>query len=425
MTRSYCPNAASPSAMPPGSTESPYDYGSNADRGGEVAGKPAATPYLDAAGGDDEVAIASRRPGAGPSTHAEALARHADNVERVEDVLDRGRAVPGNGEASGDTLLRNTAEWFDHGEAELFVLSPTHDSDRRKGVGDHQVAYFDARVPYRGAGADYDKSMAGIEVMGTGSYGKTEGRRVTLYDPKRKGPDEIAAILVHEVQHDADRTEDGERFAVEKPDKPSPDAVSVAPAHVYNHYQSEFRAHWMEHQEGTFGDPYGRSDGPSIPVSVAAVDQGPDRRTGGGDDVRREVMTGFENGRQQAIFLAMWTEQPGDLYWDWQLGASGGWTVAYGSFIHYYALDPNFKAMVDAFSEPSGGNLVNSVRIEALGDAIDTGTWPPVADAVRQLDTVDRAFLADRAASAALWERARAELAPDDVAKLEEKVPAR
>ena len=89
--------------------------------------------------------LGSRRAGA-PTSKRAALARHKRNQKKVQQIIRSGLAQqvdPSAGANSRVNLLRNTCQWIEAGEANLFVLTPTHDSHLRPACPADKVAYFD------------------------------------------------------------------------------------------------------------------------------------------------------------------------------------------------------------------------------------------------------------------------------------------
>jgi hypothetical protein len=286
---------------------------------------------------------------------------------------------------------------MDAGLCKLVVLSPTHDAHRRK-LGPDEVSYFDHRVVYPNEGADYETgSDAGITVARKSIVGTFDSSTDTMYlhAPGSKDPAEVETTLVHEIQHDADDAGKGERWF--QTPAVDPEAVDQAEPWAWNHYQAEFRAYWLEPRRGV--DELPPEDSPSVPFTIGAVYPGQDRRTGTDDDVRSQVSTGFANGRQEAIFRHLWHRAPGDVYWD----PRTDWTVPNAYLPYYYVFDPAFRRMVDELEVPSGGNLLNSPRIELLAQAIEQMDWSAIEAAASQLDAADKRFLADPERSEPFW----------------------
>ena len=378
------------------------------------------------------------RPDA-PATKRGALARHRRNLAMMNRIIDSGLSVqvdPSEGFNSRPNMLHNTAEWIDQGNAQLFVLSPTHDSHLRPSAGAGDYAFFDNRVDYKGAGHDYDDTLdaagnatndAGLEIEPGSILGgmSSDGNTLTVNDPGSQGENTVTETLIHEVQHDADRSNAGDPWAATAP-AADPAAVDSAPSWAYNNYQSEFRAYWTENPEGSAADQFGSStDNAVTNFNISAIDQGADQVTGGGDDTTSTVSTAFTNKRQEDIFNQLFTARADNLYWDWTLdGGAGDFTETYGYLAHYYAHDPNYKSMVDGYTNPIGGNLVNSVRIQALSEALETGNMADVRPAVGNLDALDLTYLADRTQSQSLWDQARDELTAAEVTELEGLITA-
>jgi hypothetical protein len=62
--------------------------------------------------------------------------------------------------------------------------------------------------------------------------------------------------------------------------------------------------------------------------------------------------------------------------------------------------------MVDGMAAPIGGNVLNSVRVQALSDAIVAGDPDGVRSAASAMEDADRAFLSDKKASGPIWAHA-------------------
>jgi hypothetical protein len=374
-----------------------------------------------------------------PRTKADALARHRRDLTFVERIIQSGLSVqpdPSQGFNSRPNLLHNSCEWIDQGEATMFVLSPIHDSHLRPAIGADQTGYFDNRVNWTGAGSDYDATLdasgratnnAGISIEFSGVLGTMsgDGTTLTLIDPVAQGEALVVETIIHEVQHDADQHKAGDPWAVTRP-AADPAAGERAPNWAYNSYQSEFRAYWMENPEGSAADNFQSStDLLTIVETITAVMPGADNTHGTADDATFTATTNFVNARQQSIFDHMYNARADGIYWDPTLDSGNGdWTVTYGYLPYYYAVDPAFRAMVDAYDTPRAGNIVNSVRIQALSEAIATGTIATVTAAVANLDALDQTYLSDRTQSQPLWDQARAALSAADFATFEASIGA-
>jgi len=365
-----------------------------------------------------------------PSTKAAALSRHSGNRSLLDRIMRSGRAAtpdPTAGVDSRVNLLHNSVEWIDAGYADLVVLTPTHDSELRPSVAPDKMAYFDTRKKYNEDGGDYDASLdaaghatndAGLDIKFAGVLGSlsVDGTTMTLVDPLAMGESTLVETLIHEVQHDADQHRRGDPWAVDRPAR-DPNATVRAPKWAYNSYQSEFRAYWMENPEGSSADNFGSSTDAAVTnFNITAIDVGADNALGGGDDTSRTVTTVFANKRQEDIFRHMFGRARADnVYYD-----GSKWTQSYAYLSHYYALDPAFKAMVDAYDQPVSGNLINSPRIQALSDALASGVGWRLA--LADLEPLDFDYLSDTAQSQPFWDQATAALAPAELQELTDAV---
>lgn len=355
-----------------------------------------------------------------PSTKAAALSRHQRNRDIMVRFIDSAMSVepdPGKGFDSRANLLRNSAEWVDAGKATLKVMTPTHDAHLRPSVAADKQSYFDTRVDYETDGATYDDTLnaagqatndAGLDIKFASVRGSmsTDGNTLTIIDPASTTENKLAAFFTHEVQHDADQHRGGEHWEVDRP-AADPAALKRAPQWAYNAYQTEFRAYWMMNPEGSPPDWFGSStDNAVTNVAMTVVTPGPDGVFGGGDDVTTNATTVFANKRQQDIFNHMYGGGRADgIYY-----RNNAWTKSYAYLPYYYSLDPAFKAMVDAYTTPASGNLINSVRIQDLSDAIAAGGLAAVWSAADDLDDLDRVYLQDRTQSQPFWDQARSAL---------------
>ena len=328
---------------------------------------------------------ASRKP-TGPASKEEALLNRRYDLKAADELLERGRRLSPNDPEH--KLFKNTIEWIDAGLCKLVVLSPTHDSHRRK-LAPGEVAYFDTRVTHPDEGADYNTgSDEGITAQSKSTYGRFERETNTmyLYSPGNRDLAALEDTLVHEIQHDADSSGKGERWS--EPPEHDLEARDKTPDELWNLYQSEFRAYSIERKP---------PETSRTQFDVTAVDIGKDRRRGTSDDFRETVRTNFVNEHQAAIFSHLWHRVEDAVYWD------NRWTVYSGYIPHYYVFDPNFRKMVDTFDTAVGGNLINSPRIELLAQAIEHVHWKPIEAAVNALDLADKQFLNDKARSEPFW----------------------
>lgn len=380
------------------------------------------------ANGSPNAAVGTPRAGA-PTSKAAALARHRRNQDCVDRLIRSGlaqEADPAAGANSRINLLRNTCQWIDEGEADLFVLTPTHDAHLRPSISADKTAYFDKRLTYDQDGADYDATLnaagqatndAGLHADFSGVVGSmsSNGRTMMLIDPISRSEGAVVSDLVHEVQHDADQHNAGQPWQVPRPSS-QPTAQHQAPTWAYNHYQSEFRAYWMENPEGSSADWLGSSTDTAVTnVSITALRHGPDGSFGTSDDISSTVSTAFTNRRQQDIFNHMFKARADNIYLD----KANDWADSYAYLPHFYALDPAFKGMVDVYTQPVSGNFINSPRIQALSAALMTGNF---LSEVEALDDLDRLYLQDRTQSQPFWDQASRSLGVIPLTMLENMI---
>ncbi len=327
---------------------------------------------------------------AGPlSSRSAAVAFHAEAQAKVAKVIRKGLL-------SKQAQLRNSCEWIEKGLCETVVLTPTHDAAERAAAMEAPgaEAVFDLSTLYPGSGGSYPEVAAagdaGVGLYPPGFEGWMMGGRLTIIVRPGMDPERIEGIIMHEVQHQADQHEQGG----------AGHAVVDAYEDAHNSYRSEFRAYWIgDGGPGQKNDPFGSPDEPATNFTISAHDE------------KGEVVdqpTNLANQRQQRILA--------------HLVASYPWVAT------TYVADAAFREMVDGFSLPVGVNVVNSVRIQALTDAI--GVLQPdvtstsrersaVVDRTRDLDDVDREFLRDRAQSRPFWDHARAHLPHEECVKLQ------
>jgi hypothetical protein len=359
-------------------------------------------------------AMGGVRPDA-PTTKADALKRHERNRGVMDRFIESAMAVepdPTQGFNSRPNMLKNSAEWLDSGNATLYVLTSTHDAHLRPGVPADNNAYFDTRVDYTSGASTYNDTLdaagqatddAGLAIEFSNVAGSMDnnGQSLNIIEPASISEGLLAETLIHEVQHDADQHRAGEAWEVGRP-AADPGRTTRAPQWAFNHYQTEFRAYWMMTPEGSTPDSFGLSTDTGVTdYGITAIHVGADGAVGTADDVSQSVNTAFTNKRQEDIFNHMFTPRADNLYFD---GAA--WTQTYGYLGHYYALDPAFESMVDGYTQPAGGNLVNSIRIQALSDAITAGGLVNALVAAGGLDDLDRMYLKDRTQSQPFWDQA-------------------
>ena len=366
---------------------------------------------------------------ANPPGFKEAKENHEAQQKRVVELIASARAVT-RGNSAADTALQNSIEWIEPTKKEnnqpvpakfpLLILTPTHDSDRRK---EDSVAYFDNRRPHPEIGGSDDPTGAsdeGVDYQKKGILGQTHpvpggARSAMQYFAVRMYVAETTPItmerlsetLIHETQHVADRVPGT--------------SVGSGVAGIERMYQSEFNAYWIE-------APVSEKD--CIPAFGHCVDKNPQVQSPGGlqlfssqkgfgsetnkaapskvvgSDIKqkadckaalpgcqfesKEQPTKFQNEKQQKIFEHLIATYQSRL------------------FDCFYVCNDKFKDMVDTLSGPVGVNLVNSIRIDELLDrvdvcdpkmAVDDPRMARVVDGIALLDGADMNFLRSSLAS--------------------------
>ncbi|MFO0745055.1 MAG: hypothetical protein U1F43_05170 [Myxococcota bacterium] len=262
-------------------------------------------------------------------------------------------------------------------------------------------------MQWPGTGGSYAQgSDANVEVVKDGARGgmQDDGVRLTLIGPQDAA--EVEAVLRHEVQHDAEQSFKGDANAEPVPaaalkqyEGKGPDDAKIAAAlpSVWNAYQSEFRAFWIMNAPGDPALQFGSAKEPADNFDKVY-----------GRD------THFKNQRQERIFNYL---------------VQNG----YDHVRTYYATNAAFRDMVDNFTLPASANLVDSIRVHHLSQAIGRCTPSSAADspevaevleAAGALDKFDRGFLRAKDYATPFWKRARAMLPPTALAKLEQRIGA-
>jgi hypothetical protein len=391
------PAATGQSAELNAATLSPDDHEPGHDHGADGS-EPAAEVVGEGGTGDD------------PPTKAAAIRRHNRNRKRIKSIIDAGLKQEMDealGPNSRKNLWRNTAQWLDAGNAKVVVLSPIHDPGPRAAISNGQTGFFDTRVDYKSNAATYSDDVTnntGLEISETNILGtmSTDGGTMTIVDPQKQSEALLIETLIHEVQHDADQHQTGKAFEAQPP------TGATAPAWAYNGYQTEFRAYWLENPEGAQADSWpAASDPVGSQITVTANKPGPDGTFGTADDVLiGTVTTALTNARQEAILNHLIS--PNRANGDWY--ANNDWTQSYAYVAYYMCSDAKFAQMVNSYDKPASGNALNSIRIQALSDAVAAKAFDPIKKAADELDGADVAFLKDRAGSKPFWDQVARDL---------------
>ncbi len=275
-------------------------------------------------------AAKSKKYAAGaPASFAAANERHKANLSLLNNMLNTGKSEK---DSKWGKSWPNACQWLLAGKTTLHALTETHDSlARATTLGDASLRAFfgiSAVVPTVSTYDENDQTKAAnVDLVNPTWLGFRQAgspSKVVIIDPVTKSRSLVQETIVHEVQHDADHHGGAD----------------------FERYQTEFDAYWIDK---TFGDVSSRHG--SADDTMAAADG--------------TVMSGFDNARQQRIFIHLYdsTSYP---------YVATGWGVA------------AFKAKVLALRFPTGTNLVNSVRIDDLYLEL-TKAPPDVAGAKKKL----------------------------------------
>ncbi len=323
----------------------------------------------------------------------------------MQSIIQAGLAQeidPALGADSRKNLWRNSAQWADSAQCAVYVLSPIHDANDRPSIGAGQTGYFDTRLDYETDGATYADDVnddSGIKTGSTRLLGSlsSDGATLTIIDPLKQSEDLLVETLIHEVQHDADQHQSGAAFEAQPP------SGATAPGWAFNGYQTEFRAYWLENPPGSRADSWPSAGDPvGSQITITVNEPGPDGAFGTADDVNvATVTTTLKNARQEAILRHL--VSPIRANGDWW--ANGDWTQSYAYVAYYMGKDPKFLQMVDDLDAPVSGNALNSLRIQALSEAVGVGDIGGITDACGELDGADRAFLSDKSQSKPFWDQ--------------------
>ncbi len=255
-------------------------------------------------------------------SYAQAIARHKVNVAHMKSELTRYKS------AASPPKLRNTGEWLEPStpgvapKNDLFVLTHTHDFAARAAEHGHknEEAYFGDRTQYPSDAADYDARIGeerNIHYAPPGVQGEHLGRKIWVHDPFGMTVKRLEEVLIHEVQHDADRHDKEQGY----------DESFKSPLESWNRYKTEFRSYWVDGERDT-----------ALLTTV-----------------HNPALAPFDNAKQRAIFLHMYGNSPTEVYAVWLRPNYDKNTTAYGQ---------KFQDLVHGYKAPEGVNLVNSPRID-------------------------------------------------------------
>ncbi|MCU1502246.1 MAG: hypothetical protein JWM12_1600, partial [Ilumatobacteraceae bacterium] len=179
------------------------------------------------------------------ATKPEALEKNRDERARVRQLIATGLAsTPANDD---EMRWKNTCEWITNraGGTLVYVLTLAHDSVQRGNLPPGLGWYFpdddDATSGdiYSTKDATYSDTLGDMTNLAAGETTATEAGtmegRIIFYGSDRFSDEKIQQILVHEVQHVADKSADEVS-----------DWKTNVPEQCMARYKTEFRAHWYE-----------------------------------------------------------------------------------------------------------------------------------------------------------------------------------
>lgn len=253
--------------------------------------------------------------------YAKAIDRHKANVAEMATQINNMR--------TGTLIERNTAEWLvptspgAKPKNDLHVCTLTHDAEARAKEHGHEKdyqTYFGAIEKFPDNSSTYDahiKSKRNIRFVKKNTGGHHLNKDIWIYEPKSQGASGVKILLIHEVQHDADRHDEEHGHG------------GSGPAEVWNRYKTEFRAYW---QDGRYNS------------TSAAHNPG---------------LAPWDNARQKIIFDNM--------------VASGIYEWLKKNYDDDSAkIDgKKFKDLVHSYTKPEGVNLQNSPRIDDFYLSLD------------------------------------------------------
>ncbi|HYH82278.1 MAG TPA: DUF4157 domain-containing protein [Longimicrobium sp.] len=337
-----------------------------------------------------------------PAEAEAARQRHLAAQLRVANLLtpntvwDRARkppsmVAPEHKPKDPETIFKNTAEWIRNGLSPLTVLTPVPGP----AATNDKETFFDPTVVYPSTGG----SPENTKTLEKGLDAKVEGNHIFLIVRPDVTDERLRSLLVHEVQHLADahvptaaeQAASEAEFLAAETGGASYEKRSHAQMYavVWNKYQTEFRAHWLEKlpappELGSGWGPGGRFGSESEPGEELKVSRPgfKERHPTCAD----EASVQLKNQKQTRIARFL-------------LGN-------YANMEEVFLCSALFRRKVADFELPASKNLLNSVRIEFLRRAI-TGPpqlspwlkpeprWKSVHRAALQLDPVDITYLKD------------------------------
>lgn len=258
--------------------------------------------------------------GQGASPLDEAIASHRQNLDWLHRLIKDGKKA-----APGDTRFGvawpNSCEWLDAGKTTLHALTEIRDAAGRAfadGPGKKAMFGMDVPAPRERAAGEIgpirEQAIYLAQPTWLGFRRAGSPSKIVIIEPCQKPVDLIREIIVHEVQHDADHHG----------------------ASDFDQYATELRAYWID---GSYRSRDARPD--SADPGLRASDG--------------TALSGFDNARQQHIFLHLYSSS------------------AYPFVRERWHRDPDFRRKVLALTRPEGHNIINSIRLDAMYRAAQPG----------------------------------------------------
>jgi len=208
---------------------------------------------------------------------------------------------------------------------------PTVPDEARKGD-----LFFDDNTAYPTTGSNNKaaeglrKTDAGVIVRESNETAHAIGMNIRVFMDQQLNHEVLNRVLIHEIQHVVDRHGTDFREGVLND-------INGEAGDVGNAYRTEFRAYWLgDRGNGGFGDPAQPARNNQNVVQKWWLFNW------------RTQPTAFANERQENIF--------------WHLANSGTYPWVKPNFLQSAA----FRTLVNGLTNPTGGNLINSKRIDDL-----------------------------------------------------------
>ena len=272
-----------------------------------------------------------------------AVVNAPTNLANLVDVPDLNLPV--------ELILANTKQYIRRNVALMAMtqtlstrLKPPREFERVWGPRPDEAAkgelFFDDNTLYpvtgsnRKAAEGMKKTDAGVVVREDNESAHAQNINIRIFMDRPLNVEELKGTLIHELQHMLDSHSEMFRESVIQD-------VNRKAGDVANSYRSEFRAYWLEDADGSkFGSP-----------ALPALNASPVVEKWWVFNWRSQA-TAFANRRQERIF--------------WHLANCGTYPWVKPNYLQSAA----FRAVVNGLTTPTGGNLINSLRIHALSSTL-------------------------------------------------------